>query len=166
MNVPPHGPGHLRTFDYTGLYRYFLTFCCDSKAQRFLNATVVELVLAQILRAAADEQFAVPAYCFMPDHAHLLVEAKTDASNALRFISRSKQLSGFHYKQRHGHRLWQRYGYEHVLRDDEDTRRVARYILENPIRGGLVRCAKDYPFVGSCVFTLDEILEGTDTTSG
>ena len=106
--VPTHGPGHLRTFDYTGLYRYFLTFCCHSGAQRFYNAPVVELVLAQILRAAADEQFAIPAYCFMPDHAHLLVEARTDSSNALHFIRRAKQLSGFHYQQRHGQRLWQR----------------------------------------------------------
>ena len=162
--MPAHGPGHLRAFDYTGLYRYFLTFCCHSKAQRFLTAPVVELVLEQILRAADDEQFAIPAYCFMPDHAHLLVEAKTDSSQALRFISRSKQLSGFHYQQRHGQRLWQRYGYERVLRDDEDTRRVARYIVDNPLRRRLVATAKDYPFVGSCVFTLDEILE--ETTSG
>jgi hypothetical protein len=50
------------------------------------------------------------------------------------------------------------------LRDDEDTRRVARYIFENPIRNGLVERANDYPFIGSCVFTVDEILDGT--TSG
>ena len=91
---------------------------------------MVELVLAQNpLRAAADEQFAIPADRFMPNHAHLLVEARTDSSK-LRFISRSKQFSGFQYQQRHGQRLWQRYGYERVLRDDEDTRRVARYIVE------------------------------------
>jgi len=162
--VPTHGPGHLRAFDYTGLYRYFLTFCCHSHAQRFITAPVVELVLEQFLRAATHEQFAILAYCFMPDHAHMLVEANTDSSNALCFITRCKQLSGFHYQQRHGQRLWQRYGYEHVLRDDEDTRRVARYILENPVRGGLIARAQDYPFLGSCVFTVDEILEGT--TSG
>ena len=141
--VATHGPGHLRAFDYTGLHRYFLTFCCYSKAQRFLNTPVVELVLVQILRAAGDEQFAILAYCFMPDHAHLLIEGKRDSSNALRFISRAKQFSGFHYQQRQGQRLWQRYGHEHVLRGDEDTRRVARYILSNPIRGGLVERAKD-----------------------
>ena len=165
--VPTHGPGHLQAFDYTGLYRYFLTFCCHSTAARFFTSTpVVELVLSQILRAADDEQFAILAYCFMPDHAHLLVEGLSE------FIQRAalhqpapSSSPGFHYRQRHRrNRLWQRYGYEHVLRDDEDTRRVARYILENPIRRGLVRRAKDYPFVGSCVFTLDEILEGT--TSG
>jgi hypothetical protein len=72
-----------------------------------------------------------------------------------------KQLSGFHYQAAYGHRLWQRYGFEHLLRDEEEMRKIARYILENPIRGGLATRVRDYPFVGSQVFTLDEILEGT-----
>ena len=162
--MPTHGPGHLKTFDYVGLYRYFLTFCCHARRPVFTSQPAVGLVLSQILRAGDDERFAVAAYCFMPDHVHLLVEALSDSSDARRFIARAKQLAGFHYAAAHRRKLWQRYSFEHVLRDDEDTRRVARYILENPVRGGLVRCPKDYPFVGSCLFTIDEILEGT--TSG
>ena len=120
-------------------------------------------MLSQILRAAGNEHFAILAYCFMPDHVHLLVEGLADSSNALRFIASAKQLSGFHYGKEYQHRLWQRYGFEHVLRGDEDARRVARYILENPVRGGLVACAEDYPFLGSCVWSVSEIL---DYTSG
>jgi hypothetical protein len=48
-----------------------------------------------------------------------------------------------------------------VLRDDEDTRRVARYILENPVRGGLMASPEEYPFLGSGVWSVKEILEGT-----
>jgi len=103
----------------------------------------------------------------MPDHLHLLVEGLAESSNGLKFIARAKQLSGFHYKQTFGRALWQRYGFEHVLRDDEDTRRVARYILANPIRGGLVERVEDYPFVGSLRYTLSEVLEdSTPETSG
>jgi REP element-mobilizing transposase RayT len=49
----------------------------------------------QILRAGDDERFAVIAYCFMPDHLHLLVDARSDSSDCLRFIKRAKQFSGF-----------------------------------------------------------------------
>ena len=157
--MPTHGPGHLRAFDYVGLYRYSLAFCCHSKQRLFTDPAAVELALSQIQRAAVEEQFAVLAYCFMPDHLHLLVEGLADSSDALRFIARAKQLSGFHDKQTFGEALWQRYGFEHALRDDEDTRRVARYLLENPVRGGLVERVQDYPFVGSFVYTIDEILE-------
>ena len=161
--MPTHGPGHLKAFDYIGFYRYFLTFCCHSKQRIFTSSTVVGSVMLQIDRAANDEQFALVAYCFMPDHVHFLIEALAETSDGLRFMTRAKQLSGFHYGHAHRRRLWQRYGFERVLRDDEDTRGVARYILENPIRRGLVTCVQDYPFVGSSVYTLDELLEGSTT---
>ena len=159
--MPTHGPGHLKTFDYVGLHRYFLTFCCHSRQRRFQGRPEVDLVYSQILRAATSERFAILAYCFMPDHLHLLTEGLSDDSNARRFIALAKQLSGYHYKQAHQQILWQRYGYEHVLRDDEDTRRVARYVFENPLRSGLTTRAEDYPFLGSQAFTVREILEWT-----
>jgi hypothetical protein len=56
-------------------------------------------------------------------------------------------------------RLWQRYGFERVLRQDETTAVAARYILENPIRAGLVTRVQDYPFLGSFVYTLKELLD-------
>jgi putative transposase len=167
MIMPTHGPGHLRTFDYVGLYRYSLTFCCHSRWRAFESPPAVELVLLQIQRAAVVEQFAILVYCFMPDHLHLLVEGLVESSNAVKFIARAKQLSGFHYKLTFGGALWQRYSFEHVLRDDEDMRRVARYILENPIRDGLVERVQDYPFVGSLRYTLEDVLQdSTPETSG
>ena len=99
------------------------------------------------------------AYCFMPDHVHLLIEGLRADSDCKRFISRAKQFSGFHYAQRHKRRLWQRYGYERVLRDDEATLDVARYILGNPLRAHLVNDIREYPFIGSSVMTVDGLIE-------
>ncbi len=122
--------------------------------------------MAQILRAAADEEFAIVAYCFMPDHLHLLVQGERETSNCLRLISRAKQLSGYHYKQIFGEQLWQRYGFERVLRDDEQTLVVARYILENPLRKRLAQRVEEYPFLGSNVYTVSEILDAIQLWSG
>ncbi|MDO8631880.1 MAG: transposase [Phycisphaerales bacterium] len=152
-------PGHLKAFDYAGPYRYSLTFCTDCRQRVFVTRERIDLVLMQIERSAAEEQFAVIAYCFMPDHLHLLVEGRSEASDCRRFINRAKQFLGFHYAKAFGHRLWQRYGFERVLRNDEATLVVARYILENPLRAGLVRRVEDYPFAGSRVCSLAEILE-------
>src|SRR5215831_5604316 len=144
-------PGHLKGFDYLGLHRYSLTFCTDYRRPVFKDGAAVEIVLAQISRAGTENQFAVIAYCFMPDHLHLLIEGQSDASDCKRFIARAKQYSGFYYKQKYRRTLWQRYGFEHVLRDEELTPVVARYILENPIRARLVECIEDYPYLGSLV---------------
>jgi putative transposase len=152
-------PHHLKTFDYLGPHRYFLTFCTFHRARAFESPDRVDLVCTQFRRTAVDERFALTAYCFMPDHAHLLVEGRADDSSGLRFIRGAKQYSGFHYQRSFGVKLWQRYGFERVLRDSEDSLRVARYILENPVRAGLVTAVEDYPFLGSDVYSTAEILE-------
>jgi hypothetical protein len=48
-----------------------------------------------------------------------------------------------------------------VLRDDEATLSVARYILANPVRAGLARSVEEYPFVGSLVYELKDLLAST-----
>ena len=156
-------PGHLKAFDYTGPYRYFLTFCTHSRQGVLVTQERVDLVLLQIERSADEEQFAIIAYAFMPDHVHLLIEGLCESSECRRFISRAKQFSGYHYANQFGHRLWQRYGFERVLRNDEVTLVVAKYILENPVRAGLVSRVEDYPFAGSRAYSVAEILEGIST---
>ena len=88
-----------------------------------------------------------------------LREGQAEDSDCLRFIARGKQYAGYHYKAKVGHPLWQRYGYEHTLRNDEAALSVARYILENPIRAGLVTRIEDYPYSGSSVYSIEQILE-------
>ena len=74
--LPPtmitNNPGHLKGFSYVGLHRYSLTFCTDGRRRLFTDAAAVDLVVQQLLRAANEQKFAVIAYCFMPDHLHLL----------------------------------------------------------------------------------------------
>jgi len=154
-----NNPGHLKAFDYIGLYRYFLTFCTHKRHRHFVVREHVGVVLEQIVRAAAHAGFAIVAYCFMPDHLHLLLEAQSDDSDCRQFIKRAKQFSGYHFKQKFGMPLWQRYGFERVLRDDEGTLSVARYTLENPVRARLVDRVEDYAFAGSGLYPLAEILE-------
>lgn len=158
-------PKHLASALYQGEQRYFLTFCTEGRRHAFTDAEAVALVLSQILRAATEEGFAIIAYCFMPDHLHLLIEGQRDDSDCLRFIKAMKQYAGYEYKQRYKKKLWQRYGYEHVLRDEESTFDVARYILENPLRARLVERVEDYPFVGSLEFDLKTLLDGLEAST-
>jgi putative transposase len=152
-------PGHAPSFDYIGFHRYSLTFCTNNRASHFTDKRRVDVVFEQILRSATESEFGIVAYCFMPDHLHLLIEALSDCCNGLIFINRAKQYSGYYFKRAFGTKLWQRYGFEHTLRDDEATLSVARYILENPVRAGLVVRVQDYRFCGSVMYPLAEILD-------
>ncbi|OGS93525.1 MAG: hypothetical protein A3K04_03850 [Gallionellales bacterium RBG_16_56_9] len=42
--------------------------------------------------------------------------------------------------------IWQNGHHDHALREDEDVVHVARYIVANPLRAGLVKKIGDYPF--------------------
>lgn len=42
--------------------------------------------------------------------------------------------------------MWQRSGFDHVIRADEDLRVIIEYLLNNPVRKGMVEKAEDYPY--------------------
>ena len=152
-------PRHLTGFSYVGLHRYSLTFCTLDRRNVFVQQEPVDLVTSQFLRAARELRFDLVAYCFMPDHVHLIAEGTREDADLKRFVSLATQLSGHHYARCLGRTLWQRYGYEHVLRDDESTQAAVRYILENPVRAGLVDAIEKYPFWGSSVYSRQELIE-------
>ena len=117
------------------------------------------MVVDQILRAARRFEFDVLAYCVMPDPAHLLVHGRSERSNLPRFVKRSKQSSGQIYARAVKEPLWQDSYYDHVVRSEENLAGIARYIIDNPVRAGLVTSPFDYRFVGSCTWSIEELLK-------
>jgi REP-associated tyrosine transposase len=124
----------------------------------FLDRAVAAMVVRQILLAAARFEFAVLAYCLMPDHAHLLVHGRSEHADLRRFAKRTKQSSGQRYQRGANEPLWQEGYYDRVVRPEEDLSGIARYIIENPVRVGLVESPIDYPFVGSELWSVEEII--------
>jgi putative transposase len=152
-------PPRLKHFAYVGLYRYFLTLCTFDRRQTFTDARTVEMVRTQLRESSEEDTIAVDAYCAMPDHIHLLATGLSDQSNLKHFIERSKQRTGFAFKQQTGMPLWQEGYYDHVLREEDDPARVIRYIVNNPLRANLVASPADYPFWGSFTQSRDAILD-------
>ncbi len=89
----------------------------------------------------------------MPNHLHLLLEGD-EKSDLIKFIQYYKQATGFDFKQKTGGDLWQKSYYDHVLRKDEAIRGVMLYILNNPVRKGIVNHYLEYCFSGSFVINI------------
>ena len=49
------------------------------------------------------------------------------------------------------YKLWQKGYYDHLIRDEDDLVKNARYIIANPLRAGLVKNVADYPY-WDCVY--------------
>ena len=149
----------LKDFPYTGANRYSLTISAHDCKPLFENEPLADCVVTHILRSAAHCGYEVIAYCVMPNHVHVLAHAAEISDPLAAFVKRAKQLSGFHGKRIIGAPVWQAGYYERVLRDSEDTRTVAAYILNNPVRRGIVDDPRDYPWSGSGVGGIQELVD-------
>jgi putative transposase len=156
-------PPRLQSQLYMGLQRYFVTTCCAYRRSRFAEPNVVRFCCEQLLHGSQLFGMAVPAYCFMPDHVHLVLAAESEWADLRAFVKQFKQKTGFVHSQRYGAPLWQPGYYDRVLRDDEETETVVRYVLANPVRAGLCRTAEEYPYGGSFVYEIQELLSNWRT---
>jgi REP element-mobilizing transposase RayT len=95
-------------------------------------------------------------YAIMPDHVHLLVRAH-EGYNIISVIKLFKQKTGYWHAQKYKRPLWQKSFYDHIVRDDEGVENVISYILNNPVRAGLVGDWKDYSFIGSGIWSRHEL---------
>jgi putative transposase len=85
------------------------------------------------------------AWCLMPDHLHWLISPKKE--NLIKTIGQWKSYTG-HLLGKVGLTgpCWQRGFYDHALRKEEDIEKVATYIVNNPVRKGLVNNWRDYAY--------------------
>ena len=150
----PRLPG----FNYTGHYVYFITICCEGENEFFKNESAIENCIAVLQEMAIKHGVNVIAYCFMPDHLHFLLESG-ETTDMFKFIELFKQVTSFRHKQATGKRLWQESFYDEVLKEDEIPIEVAKYIISNPMRTGLIRDLNAYGYWGSFVYSRDELLK-------
>jgi putative transposase len=130
---------------------YFITICTFDGQGTFKDLQVVNLLLEKLKACCKTFGFVNYVYCFMPDHLHLLLGGK-EGSDLIKMIKQFKQLTGFHFKKETRKKLWQKSYYDHILRKEESIGRVVRYVLENPVRKGLVKHPEEYPLSGSLEF--------------
>ena len=132
---------------------YFLTTSVVGRRKIFINHDHAVIVLSAIHWLHKADRFLVDAAVVMPDHLHLVGQlgegSRQDAAPTLARVMHSlkshsaRSLSRLDVKTP----VWQGGYYDHGLRDDEDYRARVRYVMQNPIRAGLVQRVEDYPYI-------------------
>ncbi len=135
------------------------TLCLENRISAFVKADIINPLTNLLTSSARRESCLVPAYCFMPDHQHLILLGGEESSNIWKPLCAYKQRSGFWLARNLGVR-WQKDFHDHIMREKENLARHVRYILENPVRKGLVDRWQEYAFSGALLCSLDEVLQG------
>ncbi|PUE13003.1 hypothetical protein B9Z33_05885 [Limnohabitans sp. T6-20] len=76
----------------------------------------------------------------MPDHLHWLMQLGEEVDLG-RCVQGVKSL----VSRELGQPIWQPGFHDRAMRKDEDLQALARYIVTNPLRAGLVKRVGDYP---------------------
>jgi len=130
-------------------HAYFLTICSRYNTAPFTDARLAQEVVASLDWLRANRGLLLYAYCLMPDHLHLLLRPG-DRQRHLGALMGAFKSFTTRQSWRLGYRgpLWQARYYDHIVRRSEDGTHIAQYILENPVRKGLVQEADAYPWSG------------------
>jgi putative transposase len=138
MGHPPRIPVWLR---WEQSIIYFVTiYVADRKAVLANNATFSAFKNA----AAKLSEWKVLAAILMPDHLHAIVFPTRDREAKVGNFSGA--LKRWIRKELHASWKWQPGCFDRLLRSDESHHEKWLYLQENPVRAGLVKDSKDWPY--------------------
>ena len=125
---------------------YHVTARGDRREAIYENDADREMFLAVLSEVCGAFNWVCHAYCLMDNHYHLLIE--TPDANLSKGM---RQLNGVYTQKfnrshhRVGHVFQGRYK-AILIEKDSYLLELARYIVLNPVRAGMVRSAKDWPW--------------------
>ena len=115
----------------------------------------IPLLRAAFHRTVQDRPFRFDAIVILPDHLHMVMSlppGDADYATRWRIIKArfSRNLPKGHQRASHVRRgeraVWQRRFWEHHIRDAADYAAHVQYCWDNPVKHGLVRDARDWPY--------------------
>jgi putative transposase len=133
---------------------FFITATLADRRSRMLVEHVEPLRSAMRL-VRRRYPFALDAIVVLPDHLHVVMTLpEADANFSIRWslikrlFTRDVVSAGVPVVRRAKGELalWQRRFWEHTIRDDHDFERHVDYIHYNPVKHGLVRHVREWPY--------------------
>ncbi|MFH1715611.1 MAG: transposase [Elusimicrobiota bacterium] len=142
--------------NYKGNVRLTVTICSDQRKIIFNKNEIIINVVNFLKEEIKKENIINYIYVFMPNHIHFIIEG-TVHSNILEAIRLFKQRSSFYLKKETGYGLQESF-YDYIHRKEDDLTTHVRYVLNNPVRKNIVTDFKDYKYLGSIDYNIDDIL--------
>jgi REP element-mobilizing transposase RayT len=124
---------------------YLLTTNTLDRDPIFADFALGRLVAHQFRRAQELELANSLAWVVMPDHFHWLVELENCSLKKLMRETKSLIAREVNISINRKGPLWQQGYHDRALRREEDLVKMARYVVANPLRAGLVEKIGDYP---------------------
>ncbi|WP_409229357.1 transposase [Gudongella sp. SC589] len=153
-------PRSARKISSTGIYHVMIRGI--NRSPIFLGDSSKGMLLKIIEEVKINMSFRLYAYCIMDNHAHMLIDENgTSISEIMKRICGS---NGNKYNKIHGrmgHLFQDRFKSE-CVETNAYFITVSRYILNNPVKSGLVESAIDYKWSSMREYTTTGSITDTD----
>jgi putative transposase len=126
--------------------------------QRWLEKENIARIIADEIHKLDRERYALSAFCIMPNHVHILFEhwiqahqpaggrtAPYPVAETMRLLKGRTARSCNLVLGRNG-KFWHHESYDHYVRDDGEFSRIIAYIINNPVKAGLIKEWEEWKF--------------------
>ena len=124
---------------------YLITVVALRRERLFTDWYLAAAIINALKEAEGDGDAISLCWVVMPDHLHWLIELKS--ADLAKVVARMKSRSTVHFNRQTGRigSLWQKGYHDRAIRHEVQIKTVARYVIANPVRAGLVDKVGDYP---------------------
>ncbi|TFG39046.1 MAG: hypothetical protein E4H48_09605, partial [Syntrophobacterales bacterium] len=117
------------------------------RRQAFLQGdAAAQVVLSSLQWLEAEKRMDLSAAVIMPDHVHFVLSLRTSSLAQLVHSFKSFTANKIYGLLSRRGQFWQEQYHDHAISKDEVLKDVVLYLLNNPVRAGLVKDFHDWPF--------------------
>ncbi|MBV4451501.1 MULTISPECIES: REP-associated tyrosine transposase [Pseudomonas] len=123
---------------------YLITVVVHHRQRLFTDLFLGRLLVAEFRQVHEIGLVDSMAWVIMPDHIHWLFELKQQTLGDVVRRIKSRSTLTINRRRRSKERVWQPGYHDRAVSAEDDIRTMARYIIANPLRAGLVERVGDY----------------------
>ena len=147
QQIPSRGHRQLRKGRHSIPGTYYLTFTTLNKKPILATPKIADIVFESFDWLETNDRLRWFCIVVMPDHIHAVIQlgSKQTLSRLIQSFKShtAKQMNAC--LGRSGS-LWQPAYHDQGIRRDESLNAIIEYCYHNPVRVGLVKAARDYPY--------------------
>ena len=110
------------------------------KSPKYLEKREIASLVSSALKFYDKKEYDLLCYCIMLNHVHVVFTLKENARVLSKIMKSIKGYSARESNKILGRRgtFWQDESYDHIVRDEKELERIVYYVLNNPVKAGLV----------------------------
>ena len=140
----PHRPGHLDAKNTT----YIITAITYTEAHYFNNYDKLKLLHDVIIKVTQENNWKLQAWSVLPNHYHIIVTSpatEVSVGNLIKEIHSKSAIGINKIDNEKGRKVWFQY-WDTCLTYPKSYYARLNYVNNNPVKHGVVKNAKNYPF--------------------